>query len=822
MSESAISVEEYQLDNVATLAKLHGLYSPPPDQHNKPSEQYSKYIQQLNRIVKFQQEDESTCKKRRKTWIIRRIELEKDHLYGIWEDLSEEEKNDKDIIYCLLEHTRNIFGTDPWVTVPSRRDSYHYKPPPATLPDAFQNDPNAFIAFTRHDEFNPITRDTVPSQFRDNDDVMVAASNRTPSCFTRFASPRLKDSEEIIRKIIFGNKDVQVINENIWIMSEVSQRLRDDFNFVASILKQYCAQDFNKNSWTHMTLQWLGRMCMKCSNSDSHDDDDDDEIKEARYSLEQLRSLVGIIPAQEVPRLFKNSHIERSLYRMLSEDKDIMLRALNESGSNSLTDELFRLCSEELKSNNDIQTVVKQKMGQIYIDNWKRDVQEHQMTQAILNDITTYVKSSLDKIPVNRKLDPDVIDAAKLIIHDVDSFYAYIQDIPCEEEIQGYEKKINYFYEALPKKLHSDEEVGKIFILKLKCEHHLGSTIVKNIPELAKSKEVMIQMLETVYDSSDPANFLEICPAFYDDYEFMSLAVEKVPENIQYASQRLRDSRPFMKIASESSPVCIVHMTSEFQLNNLDLIENAIDKAVDWYYDSTSYLEGLDENVWYNRPIVLKWVSCKSTRNDDPPGEILEFLYYLGEEGQHPFLSDREIMKAALLHTPSAIDYVSKTLKEDKDFLLDVVRETGKRIIDFELVKLAYSLPSDSDAVETEAPDELLVASLANNPASLLDCFKLPTVGANDLRFEYLIKLSIRVRTSLLLHESFMLLLTGIARTNQNQVHPSRRCYLPMLDQGMETSVDLKQEIASYIGVIFGSEYEEYKKALLALEQFGL
>lgn len=43
-----------------------------------------------------------------------------------------------------------------------------------------------------------------------------------------------------------------------------------------------------------------------------------------------------------------------------------------------------------------------------------------------------------------------------------------------------------------------------------------------------------------------------------------------------------------------------------------------------------------------------------------------------------------------------------------------------------------------------------------------------------------------------------------------------------MLDQGMETSVDLKQEIASYIGVIFGSEYEEYKKALLALEQFGL
>ena len=66
MSESAISVEEYQLDNVATLAKLHGLYSPPPE-HNKPPEQYSKYIQQLNLIVKFQQEDESTCKKRRKT-----------------------------------------------------------------------------------------------------------------------------------------------------------------------------------------------------------------------------------------------------------------------------------------------------------------------------------------------------------------------------------------------------------------------------------------------------------------------------------------------------------------------------------------------------------------------------------------------------------------------------------------------------------------------------------------------------------------------------------------------------------------------------------
>ena len=88
---------------------------------------------------------------------------------------------------------------------------------------------------------------------------------------------------------------------------------------------------------------------------------------------------------------------------------------------------------------------------------------------------------------------------------------------------------------------------------------------------------------------------------------------------------------------------------------------------------------------------------------------------------------------------------------------------------------------------------------------------------------QFLLELSLKIRLKLEIHDSFVWeFLRGMAAHDQHTLHPSRRCLLPRLDRGLETSIDFKRQIAEYLGAPVGEEYARLKGASLALERFGL
>ena len=90
---------------------------------------------------------DATTQKLRRKWILGCIEYLPEGPSGFWNALSEEERNDEEIVHKLLEYTHRhkLFHYDPW--------SERLLPEQRIMPHQFYNDPDAFLAFVRSSGF---------------------------------------------------------------------------------------------------------------------------------------------------------------------------------------------------------------------------------------------------------------------------------------------------------------------------------------------------------------------------------------------------------------------------------------------------------------------------------------------------------------------------------------------------------------------------------------------------------------------------------------------------------------------------------------------
>ena len=469
-------------------------------------------------------------------------------------------------------------------------------------------------------------------------------------------------------------------------------------------------------------------------------------------------------------------------------------------------------CSHQVQKDDRIIQSVKEKMGASFFDDRAHCDSDKEATLRALEDIAAKNATTLDAIPLKHRLDNAVVQAAVKfgILCDKESVLAYfngLKAVDFEGDDHEFRENIDETYILLcmtfPQlQLCNNESVARALILQLKCSFSMASDLLLTYPELAKSKEIMnaIWCLSHVCLNEDipdkPDDFMANCPPkFFDKKDFMVNAISWNGHNITCASDRLLADREYMSEAMKFYYAAITHASEDFQLDNLDIVEEYIEnigKRKDYEY----FFNGLSPKVWTHRSVVMKYAThhpCLGILRDIHP--------------KSPFLKDKELISLAVKDSPSEFWFASEELKCDTAFVLQLVKENDEI--------LAYA------AKQLRFNEDIVLAALAKNAGTIVYCFNI-LKSRRDL--EFLLGLSLKIRLKLYLHDIFLLqFLRGIMTLEHQDVRPpSLRCYLPMLDQGDETSIDFKGLIAGFLGAPVGEDFVLYEKASLALELFGM
>lgn len=815
-------------------------------------------------IVQAQLDGRAAGSRRRRKWIMERIPLLPKAPVGFREDntvnvnfwlynLTEEERHDSEIVYKLLEyrHTK-IFGNFPFTGGYNGRLGHDEFP----LPDKFLHDVEALLAFVRGPSFhssNWRVYNGIPEHFRDNFDAMKAVCARIPLCL-QFASPRLRDDEELVRIAALpqyryrnSSGDLRVYGAPMHAIKEASERLRSDEAFVADLLHKVASlynhsERMNASGWARLQYVLPGP-----------------------FSLTQMGAFLELVPSEDlfVPSEDYVSAIDFFPKEVL-DDTETMLRLMNKQPSNSGV--MFSHCSKRVQKDEEVVQFVTRSMGQSYMDDlFKHDIQTEAMRRVLegikaehdycYDKIPTGKRSSriaankvkcLAAIPLERRFDMDVMSTAlyRGLFNDPDSVLAFIKDVTTampkvrphtERESDLTWIDIFRFYSYyLPKHLKESEAVALAFIHQLKCSHQTGTAILQMVPRLKQSRDAVLGVLGSrrpdITDADEelePDEYLSDCPSeFLDDRDFMLEAVRSNGSNLTFASERLRSDPDLMMAVVSYDATLIRHTSPEFQLNNLDIVAKAIELFPQFVYmiwRKRRFFQYLTPEVWTHRPLIMKWLN-RSVHGEDR--SILKLLKDIHPGS--PFLNDKEVVSLSVQYNSSDFAYASEELKGDRDFVLQLLKMRDRIILRTERI-LGIELMETRDKVlqhaapELRFDEEIATVSLARNIVNLVECFDILDLQRGQRDLQFLLELSLKIRLKLEIHDSFVWeFLRGMAAHDQHILHPSRRCLLPRLDRGLETSIDFKRQIAEYLGAPVGEEYARLKGASLALERFGL
>ena len=311
----------------------------------------------------------------------------------------------------------------------------------------------------------------------------------------------------------------------------------------------------------------------------------------------------------------------------------------------------------------------------------------------------------------------------------------------------------------------------------------------------------MLHILGSEYDRQpEETDFIRRSP-FCGDKELMLLACNVESDNMNLVREELFEDRDFVERVSH--PEAIARSSAEFQLNNPDLVEAAIEQlsplSLDWEY----WFLNTPPDVWSVRSVVMAWVTREKGWRHGDERCILKLLFSIDEA--HPFLNDKEIVSLSVREDPSDFKYASSELRSDRTFVLQLVRETD-RILKYAEEELWYD-------------DEILIAAISKSEGTIVDCFNIFEYQDDK---EHLHALACRIKEKLQLHDVFTRnFLRGIAVSDQHTVPPRLRSPLPMLNQGAETSTRLKKLIAAYADVPICQSYIEMKATAESLNKFG-
>jgi len=347
------------------------------------------------------------------------------------------------------------------------------------------------------------------------------------------------------------------------------------------------------------------------------------------------------------------------------------------------------------------------------------------------------------------------------------------------------------FYRLLPANLQNDET---LCLEMLKAGYYYPKSILDTMPSLLNSREAILGIAKIRLEdsSSDPVPDIISRCRFRDDREVMLAACEDRPELVRYATERLQSDRDFIIAVLNRSKQwdAIWHTTEEFQSENIDVVLKALELCDPCYVNLPGLVEHFAQGIWEHQSIVLTFLNMGAP-----------VLFKLGSHSS--LLDNAELVRIAVHTSPSELQYASRRLKGDRDFILSLVKSVGRSLVHAEC-----HLRND---------DDILLAAVADTPGALVDCFG----SDSNEDFESVVCFASRVRSKLEQHETYMrVFLSGISVSRPHHP-PSVRCHLPLLDRGIETSVAFKKLIACFAGIPITKELHLLRKASLNLRKLG-
>jgi hypothetical protein len=710
----------------------------------------------------------------------------------LWSNiLTDVERNSSPIVYKLLEYatSHDIFGSDPW-----KEDSYNRLD---DLPDKFIHDVKAFIAFTKDNgfcrKFGVYYK--VPEQFRDNSDTMKAASSVLPTSL-RDASHRVRDDEDTVFAVCGAHDDGWGFMEAIQFASD---RLKSNKQFIAKCLVE-TSKRWKKDkgsSGLDDVYDWLRYGYI----FKGHEDDKGwSNVSNGNFTVRDMSDFLNLVP--------HNQMVDVALHypKEFFDDEDAILELLKKIEGPTGRASIFGRCSKNVSSSKEVRDLIDPND----VQRIEKDVDSE--IADVVNQISTGQIKRFDAIPEAYRIVGDVLSQAVQSgwFDSKDDCMAFITSIKEAKDVweerhelwwEEYENNSFELYSLLPERLQTDEE---ICLELLESGYPRYEAMLEKVPSLYRSKqavEAMLHILDSEIDRQpEETDFIRRSP-FRGDKELMVDACNVESDNINLVREELFEDRDFVERVSH--PEAIARSSAEFQLNNPDLVEAAIDKLSHSSLDCEYWFEDTPPEVWSVRSVVMAWVTREKGWRHGENRCILKLLYSIDEA--HPFLNDKEIVSLSASDGPSDFKYASNELRSDRTFVLQLVREND-RILQYAEEDLWYD-------------DEILIAAICKSEGTIVDCFDILKYQDDK---KHLHALSCRIQEKLQLHDVFMRdFLRGIAVSDQHTVPPRLRSPLPMLNQGAETSTRPKKLIAAYADIPICQSYIEMKATAASLNKFG-
>ena len=230
--------------------------------------------------------------------------MTKSQTRDLWTNtLTDVEKETPDIVYKLLQYNNvhGIFCPNPW----GNRFSY-FDEAIDDLPAKFRNDTQAFIAFTKQDDFAKRheehildTKSTLnlPVQFKDNFDVIKAVCLISPVALAK-ASDRLKDDEDLVFEICFNST---CLSGEMKALHHASNRLQKSKEFIRKCFLEISSRCHQRDYKTK-DFAWISSYCSGFPAVPAFRGsgfDWSNEFTGKRFSIQDMSEFLRILPPRE-------------------------------------------------------------------------------------------------------------------------------------------------------------------------------------------------------------------------------------------------------------------------------------------------------------------------------------------------------------------------------------------------------------------------------------------------------------------------------------------------------------------------------------------
>jgi hypothetical protein len=344
-------------------------------------------------------------------------------------------------------------------------------------------------------------------------------------------------------------------------------------------------------------------------------------------------------------------------------------------------------------------------------------------------------------------------------------------------------------YVSLPCNLKAKRDLGLEALSSESLDETTANEIVTCIPALLEESEPMLFVAKKGYLA-----ILARCPFEIQDNKTVITAACSVKSAFwRIASARLRMDPDVVRAALTSSNLdsdCIFELPRELFVRNAAMAELAIN-----VYDGHDYKRlnnHLHPMVLEKRSVFLAWIR---------KGWKIQFQPTLSDVEQYEH--DDEVLLALIGLDRFLFQKACKCKRSNRAFVKKAI-EVDSRVIVF----CQEDLRHDFDMML------LAIGSSRKTPQAFNHR------EGNDLL--ELIDFAQKTRERLDVAETFILhFLRGIAVETTPRRAPKKRCHLPRLDCGYETSTNFKCEIAEFAGVPMGPQLKLLRSASANLAFWG-